>query len=77
MMTTNRQKQIETATKLQQVLGEGYEVRYDRCESCLTDFFYMGHLYKTVRNDELTPSLNVGDFEAPTELKMQIMYGLI
>lgn len=70
----NREAEIRTANKLQAFLGDNYEVRYDACESCFTDFYYHGELYKRIENSALSGSLNVNDFAAPFELKFKYAY---
>lgn len=67
---SKRESEIKVANKLQAILGEGYEVRYDEHDSCLTRCYFKGQLYKTVANGDMAPSLNVYDFIAPAELRI-------
>ena len=57
------------AAKVQSILGNGYELDYDACESCMTYCYYRGTLYKVVPNSAFSGSVNVYDFAAPTHIK--------
>ncbi|MGX8696909.1 MAG: hypothetical protein ACSW8D_11020 [Prevotella sp.] len=69
-----RAQQAEIATKLQNILGSDYEVRFDDLDSGLTRCFYKGRLYKQVENDKMWGGLNVSEFSAPTSLKIEMRY---
>lgn len=58
-----RQEQSEWATKLQNALGSGYEIKFDACDSGMTYCYYNGKLYKQVPNDEMCGSVNVIDYK--------------
>ena len=58
----NRAKEASIAAKLQGILGDGYEIAYDVNESCFTNCYYKGHLYKKVPNYEMRSDLNVCDY---------------
>ncbi len=71
-----RAQESARAMKLQELLGEGYEVRYDDCESCKTRFFFMGTYYKEIDNSEISkPGLSISEYAAPMQLKMAKLYG--
>ena len=57
-----RTEQIKWANKLEKILGEGYKVEYDVCESGLTMIYYERELIKQVPNEEMKGSLNVNDY---------------
>lgn len=60
---TNRANEAKWASKLQSALGNGYEIRYDACDSGMTWCYYNGELYKQVENSEMCGSINVYDFK--------------
>lgn len=60
----SRNEQIKWANKLQSVLGDGYEIRYDANDSGMTKCFHNGVLYKTVENSAMNGGINVYDFKA-------------
>ena len=66
-----RREQIKWANKLQDILGSDYKVSYDTCESGMTDIYYKGTLLKRVPNEEMKGSLNVCDYRADYNWKMQ------
>lgn len=57
-----RYEQARWARKLQEILGSDYKVSYDTCESGMTDIYYKGRLFKSVRNKEMRHDLNVCDY---------------
>ena len=59
---SNRENEIKWANKLQQVLGSGYEIRYDEHDSGMTWCYFDGELYKQVENSAMNGSINVYDF---------------
>lgn len=59
-----RRKQFAYAMKLQQFLGDEYDVHYDQCESGYTSVYYKNRLVKRVLNDQMNGELNVYDFKA-------------
>ena len=59
---TNRANEAKWASKLQIALGNGYEIRYDACESGMTFCYYNGELYKQVDNSAMNGSINVYDY---------------
>lgn len=71
-----REQESTRAYRLQEALGEGYTVAYDCCESCFTNFYFHGELYKKVLNTEFSkPSINVNDYTAPQEMLMKAYLG--
>lgn len=70
MMNNTWNEQRKWAMMLQKILGEGYEIRHDACESGMTDCYYKGTLYKRVENTEMKGSLNVHDFRVPEYMMM-------
>lgn len=60
---TKRETESKWASKLQQVLGNGYEIDYDACESGMTFCYFNGKLYKRVPNDAMCGSINVNDYK--------------
>ena len=60
-----REQQIDIAHGLEDALNmmndDIYEVRYDVCESCLTEIFESGKCIHIIKNDELVPSFNITD----------------
>lgn len=69
----NREQQAAKAQRLQMALGDGYQVRYDDCESGLTRFLYSGTCYLEAPNEVFSSQINVIDYVAPMELKMRRM----
>lgn len=69
-----RRQQAEIASKLQNILGSDYEIRFDDLDSGLTRCFYKGRLYKQVEDSEMREGLNVYEFTAPTSLKLEMQY---
>lgn len=65
-----RQEEVKWARKLQEVLGNDFRVSYDTCESGMTDVYYKGILYKTVRNEEMRHDMNVYDYTPDYNWKM-------
>ena len=63
MTNSNRETESKWASKLQKVLGNGYEIRYDACESGMTFCYYNGKLYKQVENSAMCGSINVIDYK--------------
>lgn len=59
----NRENEIKWANRLQKVLGNGYEIDYDACESGMTFCYYNGRLYKRVANEAMCGGINVNDFK--------------
>lgn len=58
----NRVNEIKYANELQNILGEGYKVNYDECESCMTRVYYKNILVKEVKNCEMKSGMNISDF---------------
>lgn len=58
----DRKQGIALAARLQDLLGEGYKVCYDQCESCMTYVYYKGYLVKAVPNEEINPHMSVYSF---------------
>lgn len=68
----------EAAKKLQKILGDKYEVRFDDCESGLTRIFYKAKngqmiFIKEVPNGEMKSDLSVTDFALPREKIMMLL----
>lgn len=59
----NRETESKYASKLQSVLGNGYEIRYDASESGCTFCYYNGILYKIVENSAMVGNINVYDYK--------------
>ncbi len=57
-----RREQSKWARKLQESLGDNYNVCFDLNESGMTVIYFKGELLKQVPNDEMKGSLNVYDF---------------
>ena len=53
----------KVAAKLQKVLGNGYEIKYDAGDSGMTFCYYNGELYKQVPNGEMKSNLNVAEYQ--------------
>ena len=80
MRTAEEIRELETSQKLQDALGEEYEVRYDLLESGMTYFYYnldkgRSVLYKVALNTDMVPNLNVVDYVIPSELRVAIYTG--
>lgn len=60
-----RVQQIEIAHRLEDALNmmndDTYDVRYDACESCLTEIYENGRCIHIINNDDLVPNLNITD----------------
>lgn len=75
---TQRIEQIKIATRLQEVLGSKYIVRFDDCESCLTRVYYKaknGEMIKTaeVPNTEMHSGLAINDFMLTRDKILELM----
>lgn len=57
-----RQDGAKWAGKLQDILGSGYEIKYDAGDSGMTFCYYNGELYKQVENSAMRGNVNVYDF---------------
>lgn len=58
----SRENEIKWANKLQQILGNGYEIRYDACDSGMTYCYYNGEIYKRVQNSEMCGNVNACEY---------------
>ena len=68
-----RENGIDVSNRLQEALGDDYEVRYDDLESGLTRVVYkpLNKIVKEVPNAEMKKSISVQDFEVSQEDKLK------
>jgi hypothetical protein len=70
-----RAQEIAVANWLQSVLGDGYIVRYDDCESGLTRVIYkpLNKVTAEVPNSEMHKGISAQGFEASREDRFRAM----